>query len=41
MIANESKIDPWRTSPNITPKRNGKVIIVNTAGLTSLYEGIP
>lgn len=28
-------------SPNMTPKRKGKVIVVKTAGLNSLYQGIP
>jgi len=28
--------EPWPTSPNITPKRNGKVIIQKYAGLISL-----
>ena len=33
--------NPWAMSPNMTPKRNGKVIVVKTAGLNSLYQGIP
>ena len=32
---------PWPISPNMTPKRKGNVIIVNTLGLISLYLGIP
>lgn len=32
--------DPCPISPNITPKKNGKEIMVNTAGLISPYFGI-
>ena len=32
--------EPWPISPNITPKKNGKEIIVKTAGLISPYFGI-
>ncbi len=32
---------PCPISPNMTPKRNGKVTIANTAGFTSLYMGNP
>ena len=30
------RIAPWKTSPNMTPKRKGKVTAANTAGLISL-----
>jgi hypothetical protein len=36
-----TRIAPWKTSPNITPKRNGNVTIAKTAGLISLYYGTP
>jgi len=32
---------PCPISPNMTPNKNGKVIIVNSPGLTSLYLGTP
>jgi len=31
----KNKIDPWPISPNIIPKKNGKVMMVNIAGLAS------
>jgi hypothetical protein len=34
-------IDPCPISPNIIPKKNGKVTIVITAGLASRYVGMP
>jgi len=34
-------MEPWPMSPNITPKRKGKVMEVNKAGLASLYPGTP
>jgi c-di-GMP-related signal transduction protein len=34
-------IEPCPISPNITPKKKGKLMQVNTAGLASLYEGTP
>ena len=40
-IAQISKNDPWKISPNMTPKRKGKVTIANIAGLTSLKVGMP
>jgi len=33
--------EPWPISPNIIPKRNGKVAIAIGAGLASKYVGIP
>jgi hypothetical protein len=33
---NKNNRNPWKISPNITPNKNGKVTIVNTAGFTSL-----
>ena len=38
---NESKSKPCAISPNITPNKNGKVIIENIDGLISRYRGIP
>jgi hypothetical protein len=40
-IAKMRRIAPCITSPNITPKRNGKEITAKTAGLISLYVGVP
>jgi hypothetical protein len=40
-IPNKNSSPPCNISPNITPKKNGKVIIVKIAGLISLYRGIP
>ena len=31
---------PWPISPNINPKKKGKVTVVNMAGFISLYFGI-
>ena len=33
--------DPCAISPNITPKRNGKVIVVKSEGLAYLYLATP
>ena len=38
---NKNRRVPWAISPNITPKRNGKVIVVNKDGLAYLYLGVP
>lgn len=38
---NKNRTKPWPISPNITPNRNGKVIIVNIPGFISLYRGTP
>ena len=38
---NKNSSEPWPTSPNMTPKRNGKVTQAKTAGLISLYVGTP
>lgn len=35
------RMEPWPMSPNIIPKKNGKVTIVSTAGFASKYLGIP
>lgn len=35
------RIAPCMISPNMTPKRNGNEITVKTAGLNSLYVGVP
>ena len=32
---------PWPISPNMTPKRKGKLMMVNMVGFTSLYFGTP
>ena len=37
----KNMIEPWPISPNITPKKKGKLMHVKTAGLASLYEGTP
>jgi hypothetical protein len=36
-----NKTSPWPISPNMTPKKNGKVTVVNIVGLISLYRGTP
>lgn len=41
IIPQRKSKNPWAMSPNITPNKNGKVIVVNTAGLNSLYLGMP
>jgi hypothetical protein len=33
----ESSKVPWKTSPNITPNRKGKVTMAKIAGFISLY----
>jgi hypothetical protein len=40
-IPRQNSKSPCPMSPNITPNRNGKVIIVNKPGLTSLNRGTP
>lgn len=39
--AMKNRMRPCPMSPNITPNKNGKVTILNTFGLISLYHGIP
>jgi hypothetical protein len=35
------RMRPWPMSPNMTPKKKGKVTVVNMAGLISEYLGTP
>jgi hypothetical protein len=34
--AMKNMIEPWAISPNMTPKKKGKLMQVNNAGLASL-----
>jgi hypothetical protein len=38
---NANNIDPCPISPNITPNKNGNVIVVKIDGFISLYLGTP
>jgi hypothetical protein len=40
-VPNNHNILPWAISPNITPNKKGKVIILNKPGFISLYLGTP
>lgn len=40
-MPNNSNTPPWAISPNMTPKKNGKVTVVNIDGLTYWYRGMP
>jgi hypothetical protein len=40
-IPKQNRMNPWKISPNITPNKNGKVVIVKRAGLNSRYLGTP
>ena len=39
--ANKNKRVPWPMSPNISPKKNGKVTMLKRVGFASLYVGTP
>ena len=40
-VPNASRREPWAMSPNMTPKRKGKVTVVKNDGLAYLYRATP